>query len=160
MQSETQFAAMKSGKKHFSGGWVVVVVVVGFAFVVLQITQGSVLPSGNNSAPAVQQASISPNVLASTPSDAEVLINRCGRPDRDLDTGGFMPAPIIPSRMVTYAKAHLRIAYIAADPKGAPPPWHWKLMGLVDTRSNHAIDFSQMQSTLQQRLPCLFKRQP
>lgn len=149
---------MKS-RKQFAGGWLMVLIVVVFAFVVLHLTRGSVLPdSGSNT--AIQTASASQSAPLPARDDAAWILNHCGRPNRDLDTGGFEPAPIIPERVLTYGKAHLKIAYVAADARGQDPPYHyhWTLMGLVDTRTNHAIDVSQMQSTLRERLPCLYSR--
>lgn len=155
MNSGEQFAAMKSGKQ-FAGGWLVVLVVAVFGFVVLQLTQGSVLQAGGSKSIAQGVGTSSQN--ATLHDDAKWLIARCGRPDRDLDTGGFDPAPLVPARVLTYGKAHLKIAYVAGDPRGQDPPYHWKLMGLVDTRTNHAIDLSAFRSTLEERLHCMLNR--
>lgn len=157
MQSGVQFSALKRGKQ-FAGGWLVMLVVVIFAFVVLQITHGSVLPDGQWSARAVQSAAASPIAPGAIHEEADWLVAHCGRPDRDHDTGGFEPAPLIPERVLTYGKAHLKIAYLADGPKGQEPPYHWTLMALVDTRTNRAIDLSAFQSTVEQRLHCMLKK--
>lgn len=155
MMYGVHFEAMKPGKKHFAGGWFMVLGVVIFGFVVLQLTQGSILPeslSGTLARPAIAAGS----APAITFVGADDLLARCGRPDRDFDTGGFEPAPIIPERVLTYRKAHLKIAYIADDPRGLDPPYHyrWTLMGLVDTQTNRVIELSAFRSTLQTRLHC------
>ncbi|HLJ78748.1 MAG TPA: hypothetical protein VKT75_15110 [Acidobacteriaceae bacterium] len=156
MGSSSQFSAMKPGKKYFAGGWLFVIAVVVFGFVVLQLTQGFAFrDNGSNS--SLQPPSAPP---VSLHDDANWLVARCGRPSRDVDTGGFEPAPIVPERVLTYGKAHLKIAYVAADPRGQDPPYHyhWTLMGLVDTRTNHAFDVSEIQSTLKARLPCVLSK--
>lgn len=148
---------MKPGRQ-FAGGWLVVLVVLIFGFVVLQITQGSVLAGVNlGGATATQRAIATPIAPVLAHDDADSLVASCGRPDRDRDTGGFEPAPLIPERVLTYGKAHLNIAYVDADPKGQDPPYHWTLMGLVDTRTKRAIDLSAFQSTVEQRLHCMLK---
>lgn len=159
MGSGSQFAAMKPGKKYFAGGWFFVLAVGVFGFIVLRLTQGFVYRD-EGSTSAAQTASTSPHAPVSLHDDADWLMHRCGRPSRDLDTGGFEPAPIVPERILTYGKAHLKIAYVAADARGQDPPYHyhWTLMGMVDTRTNHAIDASAIQSTLQERLPCVLKK--
>jgi hypothetical protein len=88
-------------------------------------------------------------------NDAELLVYRCGPPDKVLDTSEDDPRPPIPSRILTYRKAHLKIAYIPTGQMGEPPLYHWKLMGLIDTRTNTAVRADELQSTLQRRLPCM-----
>jgi hypothetical protein len=98
-------------------------------------------------------------VPATLTNDAELLVNRCGNPDKVLDTSYDDPRPPIPTRLLTYRKAHLKIAFMPDAPMGAPPPYHWKLFGLIDTRSNKAVSASDLQNALQQRLPCLLENQ-
>lgn len=159
MHSDSQFAAIQAGHKHFSGGWFVVFGVLIFGLVVLQLTGGSIL-TGDESAGSILSARAAVSAPASVAHDADWLIARCGRPDHDGDTGGFEPAPIVPARMLTYGKAHLKIAYVAAVPPGQDPPYHyhWTLMGLIDTRTNHVIDLNAFQSTLRDRLHCVLNR--
>ncbi|HEV2278134.1 MAG TPA: hypothetical protein VGS02_08155 [Acidobacteriaceae bacterium] len=156
MLSDSQFAAIPAGHRHLAGGWFVVLGVIIFALVVLQLTAGSILP-GEVSASSALESRGAINAPASVSHDADWLIARCGRPDRDGDIGGFEPAPIVPARMLTYGKAHLKIAYVAAVPPGQDPPYHyhWTLMGLIDTRTNHVIDLNAFQSTLRDRLHCV-----
>lgn len=92
---------------------------------------------------------------ASVTNDSELLIYRCGKPDKVLDTSWDNPRPPIPSRLLTYRKAHLKIAYLPSGAIGEPPPYHWKFMGLIDTRNNSAVSADRLKSTLQQRLPCM-----
>jgi hypothetical protein len=99
--------------------------------------------------------SLGRGVPSSVTNDAELLVYRCGEPDQVLDTSYDDPRPLIVSRIVTYKKAHLRIMYVPHDPVDQPPPYHWKLMGFVDTRTKKGIDPDEWQYVLQQRLPCL-----
>ena len=92
---------------------------------------------------------------ASVTNDSELLIYRCGTPDTVLDTSEDNPRPPIPSRLLTYRKARLKLVYIPSDPIDKPPPYHWKFMGVIDTRTNNAVTPDQLQSTLQHRLPCM-----
>lgn len=156
MHSDSQFAAIPAGHRHRAGGWFVVLGVLVFGFVVLQMTAGSVLP-GEQSASSVLESRGAVSAPASAVHDADWLIARCGRPDHDGDIGGFQPAPIVPARMLTYRKAHLKIAYIADDPRGQDPPYHyhWTLMGLIDTRTDRVIDLKAFQRTVQDRLHCV-----
>jgi hypothetical protein len=88
-------------------------------------------------------------------NDPNILVNRCGKPDEILDTSFDDPRPPIPSRILTYRRAHLRIAYVSADPIGQPPPYHWKLIGIVDTRTNRAVHSNDFVSTFKRQLPCM-----
>lgn len=113
--------------------------------------------NGCDSAPAPANASdsLGRSVPASVTNDAELLVYRCGKPDKVLDTSEDDPRPPIPSRIMTYQKAHLKIAYIPGGPFDQPPPYHWKIMGVIDTRTNTAVSADKLQSTLQSRLPCM-----
>jgi hypothetical protein len=108
-------------------------------------------------APSTSGDSLGRQVPAWVTNDADLLLYRCGQPDKVLDTSEDDPRPLIPSRILTYRKAHLKIAYVPSDPADQPPPYHWKLMGLIDPRTNHAIDASELRSTLEKRLPCMLK---
>lgn len=115
-----------------------------------------------NSGPVPQNASTQTDSLgravpASVHNDADLLVYRCGQPDKVLDTSDDNPRPPIPSRILTYRKAHLKIAYLPSEPIGQPPPYHWKVIGMIDTRTNHAIEASKMQTTLEKRLPCALR---
>jgi hypothetical protein len=117
---------------------------------------------GCDSGPVTQSAashtdSLGRTVPAWVQNDADLLVYRCGQPDRDSDTSEDDPRPLIPSRILTYRNAHLDIMYIPHDPVGQPPPYHWKFMGLADTRTHQAIDPSQLRPTLARRLPCMLQ---
>jgi hypothetical protein len=90
-------------------------------------------------------------------NDADLLVYRCGQPDTEIDTSLDNPRPPIPSRLLTYRKAHLRFLYVPHDGVDQPPPYHWKFMGIVDTRNHKGIGPDDMQSTLQRQLPCMLK---
>jgi hypothetical protein len=95
-------------------------------------------------------------IPATVTNDAQLLVSRCGKPDKDDSTEYDKPRPLIPARLITYKKAHLMFAYIpGADSRlGDPPPYAWKLMGITDTRTKKAIALAQIQGALTKRLPC------
>jgi hypothetical protein len=112
--------------------------------------------SGNTSqSTPSQRDSLGRQVPAWVHDDADLLVYRCGQPDRVLDTSEDDPRPLISSRILTYRKAHLKIAYLPSDSADQPPPYHWKLMGVIDTRNNTAVRASDLHNTLQRRLPCM-----
>lgn len=95
----------------------------------------------------------------STPAptnDAELLLSRCGTPDIDDSTQYDSPRPPIPTRLITYRKARLRFAYVPGGGAkiGDPPPYQWRLMGIVDTRTNTALSAANLKPVLSGRLPC------
>lgn len=94
--------------------------------------------------------------ISSTPNnDADLLISRCGAPDKDDSTAYDTPRPPIPTRLITYKRAHLMFAYYPDDKKvGDPPPYTWKLLGIKDTRTNTAVKAQHLRSVLSRRLPC------
>jgi hypothetical protein len=55
---------------------------------------------------------------------------------------------------MTYRRAHLRLAYVDADPVGHAPPFDWMLSSAFDTRTNRPLDLN----TVQERLPCLAEK--
>jgi hypothetical protein len=107
--------------------------------------------------PSAHADSLGRGVPSWVNNDADLLLYRCGASDIVLDTSNDDPRPLIPSRLVTYRKAHLKFFYVPHDPVNQPPPYHWKLMGMSDTRTNKVIAPNEMQSILQQRLPCMLK---
>lgn len=109
-------------------------------------------PSQNNDA-------VGRTLPASVTNDSELLVDRCGNPDTVLDTSDDDPRPPIPTRILTYRKAHLKIAFTSNAPIGDPPPYQWKLFGLIDTRNNKAVTTNDLQSMLRQRLPCMLGNQ-
>lgn len=92
---------------------------------------------------------------ASVANDVELLVDRCGTSNVVLDRSVDNPRPPIPTRILTYRKAHLKVAYFPDAPMGSPPPYHWKLMGLIDTRTNEAVSARDLKITLQRQLPCM-----
>jgi hypothetical protein len=110
-----------------------------------QPTSSGVTDSSGKSVPAWVQ------------DDSDLLLYRCGKPDAVLDTSQDDPRPPIPSRLLTYSKAHLRIAYVPREGMEVPPPYHWKIMGVIDLRNNHAVKADDLNATLQKRLPCMLK---
>lgn len=92
-------------------------------------------------------------------NDADSLISRCGKPDVDDSTDYDNPRPPIPSRMLTYSKAHMMFAYVpGGDAKiGDPPPYQWKAFGVIDTRTKQAIDTLHLREVLTKRLPCALR---
>lgn len=117
--------------------------------------------SGSNAAPVPAHTdSLGRAVPASITNDADLLIYRCGKPDKDDSTAYDNPRPPIPTRLITYNKAHLMFAYYPGGGAkvGDPPPYSWKLLGIKDTRTNKAITAEQLKATLSRRLPCAMGR--
>ena len=100
--------------------------------------------------------SVGRTVPASITNDADLLVYRCGKPNKDDSTAYDNPRPPIPTRLITYSKAHLMFAYFPGGEVklGDPPPYSWKLLGIKDTRTNSPIKAGQLKSTLSRRLPC------
>jgi hypothetical protein len=137
--------------KEFLGRWIIVILVLIVGSILLYDHLASAF------SPDPQQTRFAtPNrVDAAIRNEADLLIDRCGRPDRITAIGGFEPGPLVPQRVFTYKKAHLRLSYIDADPMGTPPPFDWMLSAAFDTSTNHAVD----RSTVERRLPCLVDKQ-
>src|SRR4051812_807369 len=76
------------------------------------------------------QDSLGRPLPASVRNDAELLLYRCGKPDKDDSTENDTPRPPIPSRIIEYRKAKLRLAYVPGGDAnvGDPPPYKWKLL--------------------------------
>ncbi len=126
---------------------------IGLCFVgfILLIVIGSI--SEHSESNYTQPAS---TAIASPTNDADLLVSRCGKPDIDDSTAYDNPRPPIPTRMITYTKAHLMFAYYpggGATPTD-DPPYQWKLLGLTDTRTRKAITAAQLKDILTHRLPC------
>jgi hypothetical protein len=126
-------------------GGVAVVVIVAFLSTFNQ-----------TSAPTTPTDSLGRSVPASVTNDAELLLFRCGKPDNDESTESDVPRPPIVTRFITYKKAHLKFAYMPGGESkvGDPPPYKWKLIGLIDTKNNQAVIASNLEATLEKRLPC------
>jgi hypothetical protein len=125
----------------------VAAVILGFFVIAFMI---SVSDPKNSPTPAPQLVS----------DDAELLISRCGKPDVDDSTAYDKPRPPIPSRFITYKKAHLMVVYLpgGGTKLNDPPPYKWKLLGLKDTRTGEAIAAADLGRTLRQRLPCFLPK--
>lgn len=118
------------------------------------ITFAAIIGSKNSSSPP-SGASPVQTPVAEVNDDASLLISRCGKPDIDDSTVYDNPRPPMMSRMLTYKKARLRFAYIQRDGHvGDPPPYTWKMIGIVDTRNETAISAPALKATLTKRLPC------
>jgi len=89
-------------------------------------------------------------------NDAELLISRCGKPNRDDSTENDNPRPPIVTRIIEYRKAHLKYAFVpgGGSKVGDPPPYKWKSIGVVDTRTNKAIPAAQLRDVLSKQLLC------
>lgn len=114
------------------------------------------LPYGCASKPGATHAPANAQTVAQpTPEsireNPDVLIHHCGRPDHMADSQWYQPGATIPSRTLTYSKAHLSITYVSAG-QSDPPQWHFS--ALIDTETNSALDTSNLNSVLEKRLPC------
>lgn len=123
---------------------------------ILAVLLVAALPYGCASKPAATQAPAKAQTAAQPPAtsmrnDPEVLIHHCGRPDHVADSQWYQPGATIPSRTLTYSKAHLSVTYVSAG-QSDPPQWHFS--SLVDTETNSALDTSDLNSVLEKRLPC------
>ena len=96
---------------------------------------------------------------AGVTNDSDLLIYRCGTPTKVLDTSEDDPRPPIVTRVLTYQKAHLRFVYVPKETVDNPPTYTWKLMGLIDTKTNQGITPGDMQRVLSRRLPCMLANQ-
>ena len=119
------------------------------------------LPYGCASKPGAAPAPAQPNAVAQQApavphEDPEVLIRHCGKPDHVADSQWYQPGVTIPSRTLTYSKAHLSITYVSAGEKN---PTGWNLSSLVDTETNRALDTTEMHSIFEKRLPCAVSEQ-
>ena len=136
--------------KQFAGRWMVVALILVLAAFVLynHLSRSLGFDAEYNARFAPAQVS------AAIRNDIDVLLDRCGRPDRITKIGGFEPGPLVPQRIMTYKRAHLRLAYVDADPVGHAPPFDWMLSTAFDTRTNRPLDLN----TVQERLPCLAEK--
>lgn len=108
--------------------------------------------SSPSAAPAPEKAQSAAQPAAeSIRGNPDVLIHHCGRPDNVSESQWYQPGVTIPSRTLTYSKAHLSITYVSAG-QSDPPKWHFS--GMVDTETNRALDSSDLNSVLGKRLPC------
>lgn len=148
---------MDSGLKDLAK---VVIVIIGAIILTLAIKDS--VPSSPTASESTTQDSLGRSVPSSVTNDAELLISRCGYPSRDDSTDYDTPRPAIPTRMMTYNKAHLKFVYIPGG--GAtindPPPYKWKFAGLMDTKTNKPVDAGHLESVIKQRLPCMLNSPP
>jgi hypothetical protein len=107
-------------------------------------------------APLARTESSGRPISLSVGNDAELLLSRCGVADKDWSTQYDDPRPPIVTRFITYNKAHLKFAYIPGGGSKVydPPPYTWKMIGIIDTRTNKAITAEHLKSTLKKRLAC------
>ncbi len=78
-------------------------------------------------------------------NQAVALIRRCGQPSRDVSTAYNNPRPPIPFRVISYGSQHLEFAFVPGGGAkiGDPPPYVWKLSGILDTTTNQRITPAQ-----------------
>ena len=129
---------------------------LAWCFVALIITWFIFAMSKLAPTPSARTGSAGGALPASVTNDADLLVYRCGTPNKDDSTATDNPRPPIPTRLITYTQAHLMFAYYPGDEAkvGDPPPYNWKLLGIKDTRTNVAIRPEQLKDALSRRLPC------
>lgn len=78
-------------------------------------------------------------------NQAVALIRQCGQPNRDVSTAYNNPRPPIPFRVLSYKSQHLEFAFVPGGGAkiGDPPPYVWKLSGILDTTTNQRITAAQ-----------------
>lgn len=93
----------------------------------------------------VHAASLPATHAANAVDQAKALIQRCGPPDKDMSTANNDPRPPIPFRVLDYTNEHLRFAFVPGGGAqiGDPPPYIWKLSGVLDTSTNQRITPAQ-----------------
>jgi len=147
-QPISSFRAPVITKKPTSGKMIILSVVCVFAFIFWILTVLISNPSLSNGQ----------STAAVTPSDdVQRLISICGSPDVDDSTAYDTPRPPIPSRFLTYKKAHLKFAYVPGGDGsrvGDPPPYRWKFIGLIDTRTQKAVRSDKMVSIVANEMHC------
>jgi len=106
----------------------------------------------NEKGEKVNTDSLGRAVPDSVKDDADLLIYRCGKPDVDDSTAFDNPRPLLPTRSVEYHKERIRFVFMpeGKTSAGAPPPYHWSLMGVQDTVRDGSLDVS----TAVARMPC------
>ncbi|HEV2388559.1 MAG TPA: hypothetical protein VGS20_15040 [Candidatus Acidoferrales bacterium] len=84
---------------------------------------------------------------------AQILIERCGPPDRDVSTADNDPPPPIPFRVLEYQDRHLQFGFVPGGGAkiGDPPPYRWALSGILDTATNQPIT----KDSAARRMSCL-----
>jgi len=124
----------------------------GGGAILLILVLAAVFGTDEHSASLSNTSLVPPSVT----NDAELLLFRCGAADIDDSTEDDNPRPPIPTRMITYKKAHLRFAYVPGGDSrvGDPPPYKWKFVGIVDTQIEKAVTAKTLESVLRNRLPC------
>lgn len=130
-------------------------IIIGVVFLIGVIADQLSTRKAGDTAPS-NSDSIGRPVPGNVTNDAELLLYRCGKPDRDESTENDVPRPPIPSRIIEYRKSKLRIAYVPGGNTrvGDPPPYKWKLLGIVDMRTNKAVSAAQLEAVISKRLPC------
>jgi hypothetical protein len=119
---------------------------IGIIGVFISASISGTAPSSQN------RDSLGRPLAASVTNDAELLLSRCGRPDTDVSTENDTPRPPIPTRFIEYRKQRVKVVFIPGGQARVndPPPYQWKLMGVLDPKAKKAIDLSQATK----RLPC------
>lgn len=87
------------------------------------------------------------------PDEAQALIERCGVPDRDVNSADSDPPPPIPFRVLEYQSSHLQFTFVPGGgaKMGDPPPYRWALSGILDTNTNESLPAD----LAAQRMSCL-----
>jgi|SRR6266850_120731 len=110
-------------------GWVLVLVI---CVVLVSVFKPRTLTNEQTNRSVVESAPAS-----TATNEAELLIERCGRPSNDDSAENDIPRPPIPSRVVEYKKQRLRFLFIPGGTAklGDAPPYQWKLVGVTDMSS-------------------------
>jgi hypothetical protein len=115
-----QYNKSKYGKQKMKTLCIVAAALLGLS--ILLGVVGSLAPSNSTATAPTTAAGFA----------ADLLIARCGHPSLDDSTAYDNPRPPIVSRIIEYKAKKLRFLFIQQGAVGDPPPYQWKLMGVVD----------------------------
>jgi hypothetical protein len=123
-----QYNKSKYGEQKMKTLGIVAAALLGL-FILLGVV-GSLAPSNSTATAPSNSTATAPTTAAGFTAD--LLIARCGHPSLDDSTAYDTPRPPIVSRIIEYKAKKLRFLFIQQGAVGDPPPYQWKLMGVVD----------------------------
>jgi hypothetical protein len=84
---------------------------------------------------------------------SESLIAQYGAPDSIDSTEYDKPRPPLVTKWLIYKKERVKFMLIADAPMGSPPPYNvWKLLGVMDSRSNVMLEPQEFKKRMARRI--------